>query len=75
MIRPAPPAPFKTAFITFLIAVVVGLLVAGGAKAGDANWKLLDGSGRPAASPSSATLLIYDHTTRQPQRNPYTEVC
>jgi len=28
MIRPAPPAPFKTAFLTFAIAVVVAALVA-----------------------------------------------
>jgi hypothetical protein len=28
MIRPAPPAPFKTAFIAFLIAAIVALLVA-----------------------------------------------
>lgn len=27
MIRPAPPAPFKTAFLTFAIAVAVALLV------------------------------------------------
>jgi hypothetical protein len=33
MIRPAPPAPFKTAFLTFLIAAVVALLVAQGASA------------------------------------------
>jgi hypothetical protein len=28
MIRSAPPAPFKTAFLTFAIAVVVALLAA-----------------------------------------------
>jgi hypothetical protein len=28
MIRSAPPAPFKTALLTFLIAFVVALLVA-----------------------------------------------
>jgi hypothetical protein len=28
MIRPAPPSPFKTALITFLIAAVVALAVA-----------------------------------------------
>jgi hypothetical protein len=28
MIRSAPPAPLKTAFLTFAIAVVVALLVA-----------------------------------------------
>jgi hypothetical protein len=28
MIRPAPPAPFKTAFLTFVIAVVTALLSA-----------------------------------------------
>lgn len=28
MIRTAPPAPFKTALLTFAIAVVVALLVA-----------------------------------------------
>jgi hypothetical protein len=28
MIRPAPPAPFKTALLTFAIAVVVAVLVA-----------------------------------------------
>ena len=27
MIRSAPPAPFKTAFLTFAIALVVALLV------------------------------------------------
>jgi hypothetical protein len=41
MIRPAPPAPFKTAFLTFLIAAIIALLVAGKADARDANWKLL----------------------------------
>jgi hypothetical protein len=30
MIRSAPPAPFKTALLTFLIAVVIALLVAAG---------------------------------------------
>jgi hypothetical protein len=30
MIRSAPPAPFKTAAITLLIAVVIALLVAAG---------------------------------------------
>lgn len=28
MIRSAPPAPFKTAFLTFAIALVVALLIA-----------------------------------------------
>jgi hypothetical protein len=28
MLRPAPPAPFKTALITFAVAAVVALLVA-----------------------------------------------
>jgi hypothetical protein len=28
MIRPAPPAPFKTAVLTFAIAVVLAVLVA-----------------------------------------------
>jgi hypothetical protein len=28
MIRPAPPAPFKTALLTFLIAAIVAFLVA-----------------------------------------------
>jgi hypothetical protein len=28
MIRPAPPAPFKTAFVTALVAGIVALLVA-----------------------------------------------
>jgi hypothetical protein len=28
MIRPAPPAPFKTALVTFLIAAIVALLIA-----------------------------------------------
>jgi hypothetical protein len=28
MIRPAPPAPFKTALLTFAIAVLIGALVA-----------------------------------------------
>jgi hypothetical protein len=28
MIRPAPPAPFRTAFIAFLVATIVALLVA-----------------------------------------------
>jgi hypothetical protein len=27
MFRPAPPAPFKTAFLTLTIAVIVALLV------------------------------------------------
>ncbi|MDQ3724945.1 MAG: hypothetical protein M3335_03470 [Actinomycetota bacterium] len=40
MIRSAPPAPFKTALITFLIAAVVGLVIAQNAPARDANWKL-----------------------------------
>ncbi len=31
MIRSAPPAPFRTALLTLLIAVVVALLVAAGA--------------------------------------------
>jgi hypothetical protein len=31
MIRPAPPAPFKTALLTLLIALVIALLVASGA--------------------------------------------
>jgi len=31
MIRPAPPAPIKTALLTFLIAAVVALLVTQGA--------------------------------------------
>jgi hypothetical protein len=30
MIRSAPPAPFKTALLTLLIAVVVAVLVAAG---------------------------------------------
>jgi hypothetical protein len=30
MIRPAPPAPFKTAFLTFLIAAIVALAAAHG---------------------------------------------
>jgi len=30
MIRSAPPAPFKTALLTLLIAVVIALLVAAG---------------------------------------------
>lgn len=30
MIRSAPPAPFKTAVLTLLIAVVIALLVASG---------------------------------------------
>ncbi len=33
MIRSAPPAPFKTALITFLVAAVVALLVAQNASA------------------------------------------
>lgn len=41
MTRPAPPAPFKTAFLTFLIAAIVALLVTDNASARDANWKLL----------------------------------
>ena len=40
MIRSAPPAPFKTALLTFFIAAVVALLVAGKADARDANWKV-----------------------------------
>jgi hypothetical protein len=28
MIRPAPPAPFKTAFLAFAIAMAVAMLVA-----------------------------------------------
>lgn len=28
MIRPAPPAPFKTAFLTFLIAAAIALVIA-----------------------------------------------
>jgi hypothetical protein len=28
MIRPAPPAPFKTAFLTFAIAVAVAIALA-----------------------------------------------
>jgi hypothetical protein len=40
MIRSAPPSPFKTAFITFLISAVVALAVAQSASARDANWKL-----------------------------------
>jgi hypothetical protein len=28
VIRPAPPAPFKTAVVTFLIAAIIALLVA-----------------------------------------------
>jgi len=31
MIRSAPPAPFKTAVLTLLIAIVIALLVASGA--------------------------------------------
>jgi hypothetical protein len=31
MIRSAPPAPFKTALLTLLIAVVIALLVTAGA--------------------------------------------
>jgi hypothetical protein len=30
MIRSAPPAPFKTALLTLLIAIVIALLVAAG---------------------------------------------
>jgi hypothetical protein len=30
MIRPAPPAPFKTAFLTFAIAIVVAIALAAG---------------------------------------------
>jgi hypothetical protein len=30
MIRPAPPAPFKTALLTLLIAIVIAVLVAAG---------------------------------------------
>jgi hypothetical protein len=30
MIRSAPPAPFKTALLTLLIAVIIALLVAAG---------------------------------------------
>jgi hypothetical protein len=30
MIRTAPPAPFKTALLTLLIAIVIALLVAAG---------------------------------------------
>jgi hypothetical protein len=33
MIRPAPPAPFKTALLTALIAGVIAVLVATGAGA------------------------------------------
>lgn len=33
MIRPAPPAPFKTALITLLIAAVVAVLVSQGVSA------------------------------------------
>jgi hypothetical protein len=33
MIRPAPPAPFKTALVTFLIAATIALLIAHGASA------------------------------------------
>ena len=40
MIRSAPPAPFKTTFITFLVAAVVALVVAQSADARHANWKL-----------------------------------
>lgn len=40
MIRSAPPAPFKTALIAFLIAAIVALAVAQSASARDANWKL-----------------------------------
>lgn len=40
MIRSAPPAPFKTAFIAFLVAAIVALAVAQDASARDANWKL-----------------------------------
>lgn len=31
MIRSAPPAPFKTAVLTLLIAVVIAVLIASGA--------------------------------------------
>jgi hypothetical protein len=40
MIRSAPPSPFKTALITFLVAAAVALAVAQSASARDANWKL-----------------------------------
>jgi hypothetical protein len=40
MIRSAPPAPFKTALLTLLIAVVVALFAAGKADARHANWKV-----------------------------------
>jgi hypothetical protein len=36
MIRSAPPAPFKTALLTLLIAVVIALLAAGNADASHA---------------------------------------
>jgi hypothetical protein len=40
MIRSAPPAPFKTALITLLIAIALAILAAGKADARDANWKI-----------------------------------